>query len=187
MRINMNRNDALQLLFEHTKSDSLRKHAFAVEAAMRHFAHLFGEDEEKWAIAALLHDFDYEEHPSLEEHPLSGTRILESLHYPEDIILAIKGHADHLKVPRETLMAKTLYAIDELAGFIIAVALVRPSKKIADVPVSSVKKKMKDKAFARNVNRDEIIKGAQELNMELDAVIDNVIKSLQAIADTLGL
>lgn len=183
----MNREEALILLHEHTKSENLRKHAYAVEAAMRHFARLLNEDEEKWAVTGLLHDFDYEEHPTQEEHPVTGVKILESMHVSQDIILAIKGHADYLGVARDTLMAKTLYAVDELTGFVIAVALVRPSRKLADVSVSSVKKKMKDKAFARNVNRDEIIKGASELNMGLDALIENVIVALQGISDQLGL
>ena len=183
----MKREEALELLFQHTKSESLRKHAFAVEAAMRHFARLANEDEEKWGITGLLHDLDYEEHPTKEEHPMTGVKILESLSYPPDVILAIKGHADYLSEPRVTLMAKTLYAIDELTGFVIACALVRPDKKVAGVEVPSVKKKMKDKAFARAVNREEIIKGARELNKELDWVIEQVIKSLQGIADTLGL
>mgnify|MGYP005838313931 CR=1 FL=1 len=183
----MNREEALALLHEHTKSENLRKHAYAVEAAMRYFAHLFNEDEEKWAVTGLLHDFDYEEHPTPEEHPITGVKILESMNVSQDIILAIKGHADYLGIPRDTLMAKSLYAIDELTGFVMAVALVRPSKKLADVSVSSVKKKMKDKAFARNVNRDEIIKGASELNMELDALIEYVIVALQGIAGRLGL
>jgi putative nucleotidyltransferase with HDIG domain len=183
----MNREEALKLLHEHTKNENLRKHAYAVEAAMKHFANLFNEDEEKWAITGLLHDFDYEEHPTPQEHPMTGVKILESMNVPEDIITAIKGHADYLGVKRETLMAKTLFAVDELTGFVIAVALVRPSKKLAEVSVSSVKKKMKDKAFARNVNRDEIIKGAEELNMSLDSLIENVIIALQKISDKLGL
>jgi len=183
----MNREEALKLLHEHTKNENLRKHAYAVEAAMKHFANLFNEDEEKWAITGLLHDFDYEEHPTPQEHPMTGVKILESMNVPEDIITAIKGHADYLGVKRETLMAKTLFAVDELTGFVIAVALVRPSRKLAEVSVSSVKKKMKDKAFARNVNRDEIIKGAEELNMSLDSLIENVIIALQKISDKLGL
>ena len=183
----MNREEALKLLHEHTKNENLRKHAYAVESAMKHFANLFNEDEEKWAITGLLHDFDYEEHPTPQEHPMTGVKILESMNVPEDIITAIKGHADYLGVKRETLMAKTLFAVDELTGFVIAVALVRPSKKLAEVSVSSVKKKMKDKAFARNVNRDEIIKGAEELNMSLDSLIENVIIALQKISDKLGL
>jgi putative nucleotidyltransferase with HDIG domain len=183
----MKREDALALLFEHTKTDSLRKHAFAVEAAMRHFARLFNEDEETWGITGLLHDFDYEEHPTKEEHPMTGAALLQSLQYPDTVIAAIKGHADYLGIARDTLMAKTLYAVDELTGFVIACALVRPDKKIGSVAVSSVKKKMKDKAFARAVNREEIIKGAQELTKELDWVIENTIKALQGISDVLGL
>ncbi len=183
----MNREEALFLLHKHTKSENLRKHAYAVEACMKYFSRLYKEDEEKWGITGLLHDFDYEEHPTPEEHPITGIKILESMGIQEDIVKAIKGHADYLGEPRETLMAKTLYAVDELAGFVIAVALVRPSKKLAEVTVESVKKKMKDKAFARNVNREEIIKGAKELNIELDHLIENVIKALQSISDVLGL
>ncbi len=175
----MNREEALFILHKHTKSENHRKHAY--------FSRLYKEDEEKWGITGLLHDFDYEEHPTPEEHPITGIKILESMGIQEDIVKAIKGHADYLGEPRETLMAKTLYAVDELAGFVIAVALVRPSKKLAEVTVESVKKKMKDKAFARNVNREEIIKGAKELNIELDHLIENVIKALQSISDVLGL
>ncbi len=183
----MNREAALNLLYEHTKTESLRKHALAVEAVMRYFAKIFNEDEELWGITGLLHDFDYEEHPTQQEHPLVGTKILESLNYPPEIVEAIKGHANYLNVPRKTLMAKTLYAIDELTGFVIAVALVMPNKKIIEVRVSSVKKKLKDKSFARAVNREEIIEGARELNMELDKVIEYVIEALKGKADFLGL
>lgn len=183
----MTREEALKLLYEHTLSESLRKHALAVEIVMRYFANLFKENEELWGITGLLHDFDYEKHPTKEEHPLVGTKILESLNYPSEIIEAIKGHADYLNVPRKSLMAKVLYAVDELTGFIIAVALVKPNKKLAEVEVASVKKKMKDKSFARSVNREEIIKGAKELNMDLDVLIENVIKALQAKAEILGL
>lgn len=179
--------DALKLLFEYTESENLRKHAFAVEAAMRAYARKFGEDEEKWAIVGLLHDFDYEKFPSPDQHPWVGSKILEERGYPEDIRKAILGHADYTGVPRDTLMAKTLYACDELCGFITAVALVRPNKKLEEVTVESVKKKLKDKAFARSVNRNDIYKGAEELGIPLDEHIQFVIDAMKSIADKLGL
>lgn len=179
--------DALKLLFEYTESENLRKHAFAVESAMRAYARKFGEDEEKWAIVGLLHDFDYEKFPSPEQHPWVGSKILEERGYPEDIRRAILGHADYTGVPRDTLMAKVLYACDELCGFITAVALVRPNKKLEEVTVESVKKKLKDKAFARSVNRNDIYKGAEELGIPLDEHIQFVIDAMKSIADKLGL
>ncbi len=179
--------DALKLLFEYTESENLRKHAFAVESAMRAYARKFGEDEEKWAIVGLLHDFDYEKFPSPEQHPWVGSKILEERGFPEDIRKAILGHADYTGVPRDTLMAKVLYACDELCGFITAVALVRPNKKLEEVTVESVKKKLKDKAFARSVNRDDIYKGAEELGIPLDEHIQFVIDAMRSIADKLGL
>ncbi len=179
--------DALKLLFEYTESENLRKHAFAVESAMRAYARKFGEDEEKWAIVGLLHDFDYEKFPSPEQHPWVGSKILEERGYPEDIRKAILGHADYTGVPRDTLMAKVLYACDELCGFITAVALVRPNKKLEEVTVESVKKKLKDKAFARSVNRNDIYKGAEELGIPLDEHIQFVIDAMKSIADKLGL
>ncbi len=179
--------DALKLLFEYTESENLRKHAFAVESAMRAYARKFGEDEEKWAIVGLLHDFDYEKFPSSEQHPWVGSKILEERGFPEDIRKAILGHADYTGVPRDTLMAKVLYACDELCGFITAVALVRPNKKLEEVTVESVKKKLKDKAFARSVNRDDIYKGAEELGIPLDEHIQFVIDAMRSIADKLGL
>jgi putative nucleotidyltransferase with HDIG domain len=179
--------DALKLLFEYTESENLRKHAFAVESAMRAYARKFGEDEEKWAIAGLLHDFDYEKFPTPDQHPWVGSKILEERGYPEDIRKAILGHADYTGVPRDTLMAKVLYACDELCGFITAVALVRPNKKLEEVTVESVKKKLKDKAFARSVNREDIYKGAEELGIPLDEHIQFVIEAMKSIADKLGL
>ncbi|CUS76856.1 metal dependent phosphohydrolase [Candidatus Kryptobacter tengchongensis] len=179
--------DALNLLFEFTESENLRKHAFAVESAMRAYARKFGEDEEKWAIVGLLHDFDYEKFPTPDQHPWVGSKILEERGYPEDIRRAILGHADYTGVPRDTLMAKVLYACDELCGFITAVALVRPNKKIEEVTVESVKKKLKDKAFARSVNRNDIYKGAEELGIPLDEHIQFVIEAMKSIADKLGL
>jgi putative nucleotidyltransferase with HDIG domain len=183
----MDRNSTLALLHEHTKSESLRKHAYSVEAAMRAYARKFGEDEERWGITGLIHDFDYEKHPTMEEHPYVGVTILEEMGYPEDIRRAVLGHAVYTGTPRDTNMAKALFAVDELTGLITAAALVRPSKKIADVSVSSVKKKMKDKGFARQVNRDEIRQGAEELGVDLDEHIDIVLNAMKGIADSLDL
>jgi putative nucleotidyltransferase with HDIG domain len=183
----MNRAEAWDLLCEYTKNESLRKHALAVEAAMRHYARKYGEDEEKWSVVGLLHDFDYEIHPTLDEHPQEGAKILRERGVPEDIIRGVLSHADHLGLPRETLMEKTLYAVDELSGFVIAVALVRPSKSVLDVEPKSVRKKMKDKAFARAVNRDDIAKGAEGLGVELNDHIGEVIEALKGVADELGL
>jgi putative nucleotidyltransferase with HDIG domain len=183
----MNRAEAWDLLCEFTKSDSLRKHALAVEAAMRHFARQHGEDEEKWGIVGLLHDFDYEQHPTLDEHPFVGAAILRERGWPEDVARAVLCHGDHTGIIRESPMEKTLFAVDELTGLITAVALVRPSKSIFDVEPSSVRKKMKDKAFARSVNRDDIIKGAAELDVDLNTHIGEVIKAMQSVAVELGL
>jgi len=181
------REEALALLHEHTKGDALRAHALGVEAAMRHYAAHFGEDVERWGVCGLLHDFDYEQYPSLEDHPTKGAEILRGRGYDEELVTAILGHAPHTGVPRETLMAKTLFAVDELTGFIGAVALVRPSKKVADVKVKSVKKKLKTPAFARNVSREEIVQGAEELGVDLDEHIQRCIDALTAEAEALGL
>jgi len=181
------RDDALALLHEYTASESLRKHAYAVEAAMREYARKFGEDEELWGIVGLIHDFDYEKHPTAEEHPMAGAAILEERGYPEHVRRAVLSHADHSGVARESLMEKTLYACDELCGFITAVALVRPSRQIADVKVKSVKKKMKDKAFARAVSREDIVRGAEELGVPLDEHLATCIAAMQGVSDTLGL
>jgi putative nucleotidyltransferase with HDIG domain len=183
----MNRQEAWDLLCEYTKSDSLRKHGLAVEAAMRHHARKYGDDEEKWAVVGLLHDFDYEIHPTLDKPPQDGAKILRERGVPEDLIRAALSHAEHLNLARESMMEKTLYAVDELSGFIIAVALVRPSKSILDVEASSVRKKMKDKAFARAVNRDDIVKGAEAMGVDLNEHIAEVIEALKGIADELGL
>jgi putative nucleotidyltransferase with HDIG domain len=183
----MNRSEAWELLCEFTKSDSLRKHALAVEAAMRHLAHQHGEEEEKWGIVGLLHDFDYEQHPTLNEHPFVGAAILRERGWPEEIARAVLSHGDHTGVSRESLMEKALFSVDELTGLITAVTLVRPSKSIFEVEPSSVRKKMKDKAFARSVNRDDIVKGAEELGVDLNAHIGEVIKAMQSVADDLGL
>ena len=183
----MNRNEAWELLCEYTKSDSLRKRALAVEAAMRHYARKYGEDEEKWSVVALLHDFDYEIHPTLDKHPQDGAAILRERGVSEDVIRGVLSHADHLNLSRDSLMEKTLYAVDELSGFVIAVALVRPSKSILDVEASSVRKKMKDKAFARAVNREDIVQGAEALGVDLSEHIGEVIEALKGAADELGL
>lgn len=183
----MTRAGAWELLTEYTKSESLRRHALAVEAAMREYARIFGEDEERWGIVGLLHDFDYERWPDPPEHPLRGAAILEELGYPDDVIYAIKSHADYLELERVDKMAKTLYAVDEMSGFIMAVALVRPSRSVHDVKVSSVKKKLKDKAFARAIDRAQLLAGAQQLGVGLDEHIATVIAGLRRVADELGL
>ncbi len=183
----MNRDEAWKLLKEYTKSESLIKHALAVEAAMRAYARKFGEDEEKWGITGLLHDFDYEKYPDMKEHALKGAEILAEKGYPEDVVHAVKAHNEYHGVPRESLLDKTLFAVDELCGFITAVTLVRPSKKLEEVKVKSVKKKLKDKSFARQVNRDEIRQGAEELGVDLDEHIAFVIEALKPVAHELGL
>ena len=183
----MNRAEAWDLLCEFTESDSLRKHGLAVEAAMRHFARQQGEDEEKWGVVGLLHDFDYEQHPTLDEHPFVGAAILRERGWPEEIARAVLSHGDHTGVSRETPMEKTLFAVDELTGLITAVALVRPTKSVFDVEPSSVRKKMKDKAFARSVNREDIVKGAEGLGVDLNTHIGEVIRAMQSVADELGL
>ncbi len=183
----MERQAAWELLCEYTKSDGLRKHALAVEAAMRYFARKHGEDEGTWGIVGLLHDFDYEKYPSLEHHPMEGAKILRERGYPEEVVLAVLSHADHSGVPRDTLMAKTLYAVDELTGFVTAVALVRPNKSLHEVEPRSVRKKMKDKSFARSVDRDDVVKGAQELGVELNDHIGDVIDAMRQVAEELEL
>ena len=182
----MNYTDALNLMHEYTKSDALRKHMYAVEAAMRAYARKYAEDEEKWAIVGVLHDFDYELHPTIPDHPLKGSEILKSKGYSDDIRIAILGHASFSNVPRESQMAKILYACDELCGFISAVAVIRPNK-ISDLEVSSVKKKLKDKAFAKNVSREDINLGITELNIPLEEHIKFVIEAMKADAERLGL
>ncbi len=181
------RDQALAILTEHTKGEGLLKHAYAVEAAMRHYAGMFGEDAEAWGAVGLLHDFDYERYPSLEDHPFKGAEILRSLGYDEELVQTILSHADHTGVPRETKMQKTLFAVDELCGFVTAVTLVRPSKKIDEVEPSSVKKKLKDKAFARNVKREDIAAGAELLGLPLDDHIRNVIAAMKRVSSELGL
>ena len=186
------RDDALALMREYTASESLRKHMLSVEAAMRAYAAKFGEDAERWGLAGLLHDFDYERFPNsahspTEEHPSEGVRLLSAKGYPEDILQAIMGHAHYTNTPRETKMAKTLFAVDELTGLITATALVRPSKSVHEVDARSVRKKMKDKAFARGVSRDDVINGASELGVDLDEHITFVIAAMQARSADLGL
>ena len=180
------RENAVALLYEYTKSESLRKHAFAVEAAMRAYARKFGENEELYALAGLMHDFDYEMYPTAEQHPFVGNKILKEKGYPEAVTQAIMGHAPYTNVPRESRMAKCLFACDELSGFIVAVALVRPAK-LEGLEPSSVKKKLKDKAFARSVSREDIRNGIAELGIPEDEHIAFVIKALQENSQTLGL
>ncbi len=182
----MNYTNALNLMHEYTKSDALRKHMYAVESAMRAYARKYNEDEEKWAIVGVLHDFDYEMYPTIPDHPLKGSEILKTKGYPDDIRNAILGHASFTNVQRETQMAKVLYACDELCGFISAVAVIRPNK-IMDLQVSSVKKKLKDKAFAKNVSREDIDLGVKELGVTLEDHISFVIEAMKADAEKLGL
>jgi putative nucleotidyltransferase with HDIG domain len=181
------RSAAWGLLCEYTQSESLRKHALAVEACMRAYAKKFGEDEDKYGITGLLHDFDYEKYPTPAEHPFVGNKILEERGYPEDIRRAILSHAEYSGVKRESKMEKALFACDELAGFITASALVKPNKSLAEVEAKSVRKKMKDKAFARSVNRDDIINGAADLGIELEEHIAFCIQAMKGIAKELGL
>ena len=183
----MNRDEAYNIVTEYVKNPNLIKHMLAVEAAMRFYARKFGEDEEKWAVAGLLHDFDWEIHPTMEEHPLAGEPILREKGVPEEIIHAVLSHADHTGVPRETLMEKTLFACDEVTGLITAVALVRPSKALYDLKAKSVKKKWKDKSFAAGANREEMAQGAEELGIELWEHVSNVIEAMNMIADDLDL
>jgi putative nucleotidyltransferase with HDIG domain len=183
----MNRQGAWTLLCEYTQSPGLRKHALAVEAAMRAYARRLGEDEEKWAIVGLLHDFDYEIHPTLDQHPQDGAKILRERGYPEDVVYAVLSHAEHLGMERKSPMDKAIYAVDELTGLITAVALVRPTKSLFEVDSAAVRKKMKDKAFARSVNRDDVIKGAEILGVDLDEHIAFVIEAMKEVADELGL
>jgi putative nucleotidyltransferase with HDIG domain len=183
----MTRAEAYQLMCEWTQSESLRKHMLAVEAAMRFYARKFGEDEEKWAIVGLLHDMDYEKHPSKEEHPYQTVKLLRERGEPEEIARAILAHADYSGVKPETPMEKSILAVDELCGFLTAVALVRPNKSILDVQVSSVKKKMKDKAFARQVSREDMQRGADILQITVDEHIANCLQAMQGAAKALGL
>jgi len=188
----VNRQEALSLMQEHTQSPSLRQHMLAVEAAMRAYAGKFGEDPEPWGLVGLLHDFDYEtfpnpEHSPTDGHPAWGVNLLRSKGVADPLLRAILGHATYSGVPRDTPLAKALFAVDELCGFLVACALVRPSKSFADLEVSSVKKKLKDKAFARGVNRDEVRQGAEELGVPLDEHITFCIQALRPVEPSLGL
>lgn len=183
----MTRQGAWCLLTEFTLSESLRKHAVSVEACLRAYARKFGEDEEFWGVVGLIHDFDYEKYPSAEEHPYKGNAILAERGWPEEIRRAIMSHADHTGVSRDSRLEKTLFACDELAGFITATALVKPSKSLAEVDAKSVRKRMKDKAFARSVSRDDIINGAADLGVDLDEHITLCIEAMKAVAAELGL
>jgi putative nucleotidyltransferase with HDIG domain len=186
------RADALALVHEYTPSESLRKHMLAVEAAMRAYARRLGGDEETWGIAGLVHDFDYERFPNAsqsatQEHPSEGVRILRGLGYPEEVLDAVMGHASFTNTPRTTPMAKALFAVDELTGLITATALVKPTRSLFDVDVKGIRKRMKDRAFARGVNRDDVIEGARDLGVDLDEHIGFVIEAMRGAADALGL
>jgi putative nucleotidyltransferase with HDIG domain len=183
----LTRENAWALLNEYTKGDSLLKHALAVEAAVRGYARKFGEDETLWSVTALLHDFDYERYPDLADHPFRGSEILRERGYPDVVIRAILSHGDHTGVPRESRLEHTLFACDEMAGFVTAAALVRPSKSVLDLEASSVKKRMKDKAFARAVKREDLVRGAEELGLPLEEHIANVIAAMREEAEALGL
>ena len=183
----LNREEAFRLFKEWNQNEGLVKHGLAMEAALRAYARKFGEDEEKWGITGMLHDIDYERHPTVEEHGKVGAETLRQQGYPEDVVHAVQAHNDYHGLPRNDLLSKTVFACDELTGLITATALVRPNKSILGLEASSVKKKMKDKAFARGVNREEIIKGAEALGVDLTEHITFVIQAMSASADTLGL
>ena len=185
--MSLSREDAWKLLTEYTQGESLRKHMLAVEAAVRGYARQFGEDEDDWGVVALLHDFDYERYPDQANHPYRGVEVLRAHGYPEWVTRAILSHADYSGVPRESRLEKTLYACDEMSGIVTAAALVRPSKSILDLEASSVIKRMKDKAFARAVNREDLRRGAEELGLPLDQHIANVIVFMREQADAIGL
>ena len=183
----MNRNDALAIVNQYVKNPNLVKHMLAVEASMRFYARKLGQDEEKWAVTGLLHDFDWEIHPTMEEHPMAGEPILRDHDVPKDVIRAVLSHANHTGIPRESLMEKALFACDEITGLITAVALVRPSRALYDLKVKSVKKKWKDKSFAAGANREEIEQGAKEFGIDLWEHVTNVIKAMDSIAEELDL
>jgi predicted hydrolase (HD superfamily) len=182
----MNYTTALELMHEYTRNEPLRKHMYAVETALRAYARKFQQDEELWAITGILHDFDYEMYPTMPDHPMKGNAILKEKGYPEEILTAILGHASFTNVPRESLLAKVLFACDELCGFISAVAVIRPNK-IMDLEYSSVKKKLKDKSFAKNISREDIDAGTKELGVPLDEHVRFVIDAMKADAIRLGL
>lgn len=184
--MSITREDALALLHEYTESESLRKHAYAVEAAMRAYARKMGGNEDEWGMAGLLHDFDYERYPTEEGHPFEGNRILEEHGYPERLRRAIMSHADHTGVPRENAMERALYAVDELCGFLMAVSYVRPDRSIASVKLKSVKKKMKDRGFARAVSREDLLRGAEELGVPFEDHVAFVIEALTEVKEDLG-
>ena len=181
------REQALALLHEWIQNPNLRKHCYAVEAAMRAYARKHGEDEDRWGLTGLIHDFDWERHPDLERHPVEGVAVLRSLGWPEDICVAVLGHATHTGVPRDTLMARTRYACDELTGFLVACALVSPGRSLDEIEVASVRKKMKRADFARNVSRDDIVQGAAGLDLDLDAHIAFTLEAMRGIKGELGL
>jgi putative nucleotidyltransferase with HDIG domain len=183
----LTRENAWNVLTEFTKSESLRKHALGVEAAVRGYAQRFGEDQEVWGVVALLHDFDYEQYPDLENHPFRGAEILRGRGCPEFVVRAILSHGEHTNTPRESRLEHTLFACDEMSGFVTAAALVRPSKSVVDLEPASVIKRMKDKAFARGVNRDDLRRGADELRLTLEEHIGNVIAFMRERRDVLGL
>ena len=183
----LTRGEAWALMTEYTQGESLRKHMLAVEAAVRGYARLWGEPEEEWGVVALLHDFDYERWPDQENHPFRGVEILHAKGYPEWVTRAILSHAEYSGVPRETRLERTLYACDEMSGFVTAAALVRPSRSVMDLEASSVLKRMKDKAFARAVNRDDLKRGAEEIGLPLPEHVSNVIAFLRVEAEPLGL
>ena len=186
-RVSLSRENAYALMTEYTQSESLRKHMLAVEASVRGYAKLWGEPEEDWAVVALLHDFDYERWPDQQNHPFRGVEILTSKGYPEWVTRAILSHAEYSGVPRESRLEHALYACDEMSGFVTACSLVRPSKSVLDLEASSVMKRMKDKAFARAVNREDLRRGAEEIGLPLDQHIGNVITFMRERADVLGL
>lgn len=183
----MNREQALAIVHQYVQNENLIRHMLAVEAAMRFYARKFGEDEERWGITGLLHDFDWEIHPTLEEHPQAGAPILREHGVPEEIVQAILSHADHTAVPRQTTMEKALYACDEITGLIVAVALVRPSRSLEDLKVKSVKKKWKDRSFAAGANREEIEKATDEFGVDLWVHVGNVIEAMRGVSAELGL
>ena len=185
--MNLSREAAWALVTEYTQGESLRKHMMAVEAAVRGYARQFGEDEDDWGVVALLHDFDYERYPDQENHPYRGVEVLEARGYPAWVTRAILSHADYSGVSRQSRLEKTLYACDEMSGIVTAAALVRPSKSIMDLEASSVIKRMKDKAFARAVSRDDLRRGAEEIGLPLDQHVANVIAFMRERADVLGL
>jgi putative nucleotidyltransferase with HDIG domain len=181
------REQALELLHEWVEKPGLRKHCYAVEAAMRAYAGKYGEDEDRWGLTGLIHDFDWERHPDAQRHPVDGVKVLESKGWPADVCRAVLAHATYTGVPRDTLMARALFACDELSGFIVACSLVTPSKSLDDVKVSSVRKKMKRSDFAKNVNREDIVAGTEELGVSLDEHIEFVRDAMKNVRGELGL